>query len=216
MSETLDLYWKTSHHARQYDTSTRTVFARIYPVIADLIIDRTGITRGTCLDVGSGPAPLAIALALRSDLQIMALDTSPTMQSLMVQNIRALNLDTRIVPLLCDVHTIPIADETCDLVVSRGSYHFWNDLSTAIREIYRVLKPGGTAHIGGGYGSLKIKNDVLARRKEQGIMYDSGCSTNTRFSKVGVGEIESSLITAGIRDHRIINDDSGFWILFHK
>lgn len=44
----------------------------------------------------------------------------------------------------------PVGDEAFDLVVSRESYHFWQNLPTAFTEILRVMKPGGTAYIGGG------------------------------------------------------------------
>lgn len=82
MTETSDPFWKTGEDARQYDTYARTTFARVYPVIANQILERTGITKGTCLDVGSGPALLAIALSLLSDLRVTALDSSPAMYEL--------------------------------------------------------------------------------------------------------------------------------------
>ena len=98
----------------------------------------------------------------------MTLDSSPKMQSLVIQNIRSLDLDLRIIPLLGDVHAIPAGEETFDLVVSRGSYHFWNDLPAAFREIFRVLKPGGIAYIGGGYGSRSDQERSPYRTKRAG------------------------------------------------
>src|SRR5208337_2959340 len=89
MTDSPDPFWKTADDARQYDEFTKTTFTRIYPVIANQILDRTGITTGTCLDVGSGPAPLAIAVALLSNLRVTALDSSREMHTLAVQNVRA-------------------------------------------------------------------------------------------------------------------------------
>jgi SAM-dependent methyltransferase len=209
-------FWKTPDDARQYDEFARTTFALIYPVIANQILDRTGITTGTCLDVGSGPAPLAIALALLSDLQVTALDSSREMHALAVQNIRARGLAQRVIPVIGNVHAIPENDGAFDLVVSRGSYHFWTDLPAAFREILRVLKPGGTAYIGGGYGTSQIKAEVLAGRKERGIVDDPDHPPRTRFRKFRAGEIEESIEAAGIRHYRIISDDSGFWIMLRK
>ena len=163
MTETpLPPFWKTTDDARQYDEFTRTTFARIYPVIANQILDRTGIAKGTCLDVGSGPAPLAIAIALLSDLSVTALDSSREMHTLAMENIRARGLAQRVIPVTGDVHAIPAGDGAFDLVVSRGSYHFWSDLPAAFREIHRVMKPGGFAYIGGGYGTSQIMAEVLA------------------------------------------------------
>jgi ubiquinone/menaquinone biosynthesis C-methylase UbiE len=209
-------FWKSAADARQYDTFASTDFARIYPVIADQILGRTGVTSGTCLDIGSGPAPLALALATLSDLTITALDSSPEMFELAQKNIRLRGMEKRIVPLTGDVHAIPAPDASFNLVVSRGSYHFWDDLVVAFSEIRRILKPGGIAYIGGGYGSSRIRDEVLAHRKERGIVDDADHPVRTRFRKFKAGEIEESIQKAGITDYRIISDDSGFWIVIRK
>jgi len=216
MSSPADPFWKSAAEARQYDTFANTDFARIYPVIADQILDRTGISEGTCLDIGSGPASLALALAALSDLRITALDSSPEMFDLARKNIRLKNREDQVVPLTGDVHAIPTADATFNLVISRGSYHFWDDLVVAFSEIRRVLKPGGMAYIGGGYGSSRIRDEVLASRKERGIIDDPAHPVRSRFRKFKAGEIEDSIRRAGITDYRIINDDSGFWIVIKK
>jgi ubiquinone/menaquinone biosynthesis C-methylase UbiE len=209
-------FWKTAADARQYDTFANTDFARIYPVIANQILDRTGITEGTCIDIGSGPAALALALATLSVLKVTALDSSPEMFELAQKNIRLRGMDDQVVPVTGDVHAIPAADATFNLVVSRGSYHFWDDLVVAFSEIRRVLKPGGIAYIGGGYGSSLIRDEVLAHRKERGIVDDAAHPTRIRFRKFRAGEIEASIEAAGISDYQIINDDTGFWIVIQK
>ncbi|MFA5221367.1 MAG: class I SAM-dependent methyltransferase [Methanoregula sp.] len=216
MIETTDPFWKTADDARQYDEFTKTTFARIYPVIANQILERTGITKGTCLDLGSGPASLAMALALLSDLRVIALDSSPEMFTLAQKNIQDRCMEDMVVPVMGDVHTIPATDATFDLVVSRGSYHFWNNLTLAFREIRRVLKPGGMAYIGGGYGTARIRDEVLAGRKERGIVDDPDHPARTRFRKFRTGEIEASIEAAGINKYRIISDDSGFWMVFTR
>ena len=161
-------------------------------------------------------APLAIAIALLSDLRVTALDSSREIHALALQNIRARDLARRVIPVIGDVHAIPAGDGAFDLVVSRGSYHFWHDLPTAFQEINRVLKPGGAAYIGGGYGNSLIKAEVLAGRKERGIVDDPDHPARTRFRKFRAGEIEASIEAAGISDYRIISDDSGFWMVIRK
>ena len=216
MTENRIIFDNTLDNARKYDDFTKTTFNHVYPLIAGQILKRTGITNGICLDVGSGPGPLAIAIVLRSNLQIMALDNSSQMLSCMMPNVHALNLDARIIPLLGDVHAIPVADETFDLVISRGSYHFWNDLPTAFREVHRVMKPGGKGYIGGGYGSLEIQNEVFTGRKERGIVDNPNYPTRIRFRKFRIDNIEASIKAVDIEDYQIINDDSGFWMLLSK
>lgn len=38
---------------------------------------------------------------------------------------------------------MPFRDEQFDVVLSSSSFHFWPDRSRALREIRRVLRPGG-------------------------------------------------------------------------
>ena len=203
-------------NTRQYDELTRTRSASIYPIIANQILERTGITSGACLDVGSGPALLAIALAWISNLQVTALDTSPEMFARARENIHRSHMDDRVVPVTWDIHAIPAADATFSLVVSRSSYHSWADLPTAFREIHRVLRPGGNAYIGEGYGSAAIRDEVLAGRNEQWLADDPDPYARAGYRKFRRGEIEAAMGSAGIPEYRIINDNSGFWILFRK
>ncbi|HIF6276907.1 TPA: class I SAM-dependent methyltransferase, partial [Raoultella ornithinolytica] len=39
--------------------------------------------------------------------------------------------------------TLPFADASFDVVISRYSAHHWHDVGQALREVKRVLKPGG-------------------------------------------------------------------------
>jgi len=66
--------------AGDMNSIAKTLFAPVYPMIAKQAIQRFGITTGTCIDLGSGPASLSIAIANASDLQVIALDLSEEMQ----------------------------------------------------------------------------------------------------------------------------------------
>lgn len=202
--------------AIRYDYLARSVFAQIYPVIAGQILERTGIRNGICVDIGSGPGPLSMALVGSSNLSLIALDTSAKMQSLLMKNARIQNLSGRICSIIGDVHRIPLTEGSCDLVVSRGSYHFWKNLPIAFNEIHRVLRGGGVAYIGGGYGSLEIKNAVNLQKKEKSGEYEMETAPGVRFRKYGPGEIEDNIRSAGIDNYKIINDESGFWMIFYR
>jgi SAM-dependent methyltransferase len=49
------------------------------------------------------------------------------------------NIETKV----CDAHELPFADGSFDLVTSRFGVMFFADTPAALREIKRVLKPGG-------------------------------------------------------------------------
>jgi SAM-dependent methyltransferase len=137
-------------------------FAPIYPYLARKIKGRFNITYGICVDLGSGPASLAIAMARITDLTIFSLDVQPGMADVARQNIAEAGLSSRIHAVTADVCRMPFEDNSVDLMVSRGSIFFWEDRVAAFREIYRVIKPGGVAYCGGGLGNDAIREQVIA------------------------------------------------------
>ncbi len=150
----------------EYEVIARKVFAPIYPVIAAEILKKTGISKGKCLDMGTGPGYLGLEIARITSLEVWLADISPEMLAYAQQNIMNRKLDRQVHTVWADVHQLPFADESIDLVVSRGSVFFWDDLHRAFSEIYRVLKPNGMTYIGGGFGSEKLKRDIERKMRE--------------------------------------------------
>jgi len=141
------------HHAGadSYHAFVQKRLKKTYLLTARRFILESGITKGICLDIGCGSGELEIALARISDLKIIGVDIDPSMIELAKKQVRAAGLSARISFVAADVHDLPFKDRFADLVVSRGSLIFWKDKVKALREIYRVLKPGGYALLGGRY-----------------------------------------------------------------
>jgi ubiquinone/menaquinone biosynthesis C-methylase UbiE len=92
---------------------------------------------------------------------VYSVDIQEKMTKVALRNIVEAGLSSRVRAVTADVCKMPFDDDSVDLVVSRGSLPFWEDRSAAFREIYRVLKPGGSAYVGGGFGSTRIKSRVM-------------------------------------------------------
>nr|WP_303715839.1 class I SAM-dependent methyltransferase [Methanoculleus marisnigri] len=212
MHEKQDKFDKTG--AGGMDEIAKTLFAPIYPVIAQDIIDRFGITEGICIDIGSGPASLAIAIAARSSLSVIALDSSGDMHEVASKNIAGAGLSNRIRLLQGDVHDIPLADDTADLIVSRGSMFFWDDIHTAFREIYRVLRPGGKTCIGGGFGNKELRDAISAEMIRRNPDWKKFNRKN--ISPENVERFRTMLNEIGVPSFEILHGDRGFWIVLSK
>lgn len=189
------------------------IFAPIYPVIAARIVEESGIRKGICLDLGCGIASLGIALAELTELQVCGVDFSGKMCRLSRNKACRHSLSARVAPLQADVHELPFGDCCADLIVSRGSVFFWNDLLLAFSEIARVLSSGGQAWVGGGFGTGKLKNEI----SEKMASIDPQWKTDSK--KRLSSETRQAIQAAGRQTGltcRTVQDDSGFWVVLSK
>jgi ubiquinone/menaquinone biosynthesis C-methylase UbiE len=143
------------------------LFSEVYPYIADYITEKYGFISGNCLDIGAGAGSLGIALAKITNLNVVSLDNDPAAIDVIVKNILFERLAHRMMVVKSDVHDMPFPDNSFNLIVSRGSVFFWDNLPGALKEMYRILKPGGKIFCGGGLGSPEI-----SRRIQQTITSD--------------------------------------------
>jgi ubiquinone/menaquinone biosynthesis C-methylase UbiE len=205
---------------KRMDKLAKVAFAQAYPLIARQITDKYGITQGTCIDIGSGPASLAIALAEITELKIYALDISPEMQRIADTNIAEKKLESRILTMVADVHNIPFNDNSIDLVVSRGSIFFWEDRPAAFEEIYRILRPGGVAYCGGGFGSEEMKENVASIiNTSSEITEDEREAWNRQVKKnlrkVTVKQFQDELSKAQVPG-KVAMENAGLWVRIFK
>ncbi|MBM9615533.1 class I SAM-dependent methyltransferase [Desulfobulbus rhabdoformis] len=205
-------------NAKQFDAIARTVFAPVYPVIAEQIIFHTGITRGTCLDLGCGSGYLGAAVARKTKLDMVFLDQSPEMLKLCARTIDENGLRGRAGLLPGDTGSIALPDGSVDLVISRGSIFFWEDLPQAFREIKRVLAPGGKTFIGGGFGNALLKQSIRLQMAERNQGKDQfGQKMRTNLGAEMRNRFEKNLHQAGISNYSILHDeDIGLWIMMEQ
>lgn len=85
-------------------------------------------------------------------------DISPGMVEVATRNARELGLDVD--GKVIDAETLPFNDDTFDLVVGHAVLHHIPDLDLSLREIVRVLKPGGRFVFA---GEPTAKGDRIAR-----------------------------------------------------
>ena len=64
-------------NALEYDAIASGVFAPLYPVVAEAILERTGVVSGRMLDVGCGGGHLGFAVMERAPFEGWLVDVSP-------------------------------------------------------------------------------------------------------------------------------------------
>lgn len=134
-----------------YDDIVQTLLLRCAALAGEETLD---LSSSRVLDAGCGPGGMSIALVKRTSVfEIGLLDLRENALEKASQRIKDIAPETNITIYNADVHSIPVEDDTFDLVISRGSQRFWRDQLCAFREIRRVMKAKGIAYIGGGRGS---------------------------------------------------------------
>jgi ubiquinone/menaquinone biosynthesis C-methylase UbiE len=198
----------------RFDVIAEEVFFPIYAVLAQQIVERTGITSGACLDVGSGGGHLGLSLAKITELDVVLLDKLPLAVEIAETRIAAWGMGNQVATLLGDVHQIPAVDNTFDLIISRGSYPFWDDRQKGLGEIYRVLKPGGMTYVGGGFGTSELSRRIFAemeRRDSEWVNFRKRMAEENRKEKA-IRFLQGARIPA----FDVIDDHRGLWIVISK
>jgi len=150
--------------------------APVYAPLAEEIAEKLALAgkQGIGIDVGSGPGTLIVELCKRTKLHWINADINPHFFPYFFAKAEAAGFGGRVSAVRADACALPFRDALADVVVSRGSFHFWPDTQKGLAEIYRVLKPGGVAYIGRGLPE-RMPLDVAGRirsKQGKGMKYD--------------------------------------------
>jgi len=159
---------------------------------AEAILAATGVTRGYALVYGCGTGRLALELAKRTDLQIVAVDENPNNVTAATKLLdEAGLLGPRVIVEQIDLTRLPYADYFANLIVSENLLaEDWQP--PAPDELARVLKPcGGVACFGRPEGGGLFAQDL---------------------NPAGV---EASLAAAGAFDVGL-NEQHGVWLVVER
>jgi len=96
------------------------------------------------LDIATGTGDLAINLAETGASRIVGLDISSGMLEIGKQKINKKGLDAKIEMILGDSEKMPFEDNAFDAITVAFGVRNFETLENGLKEIYRVLKPGGT------------------------------------------------------------------------
>ena len=106
-------------------------------------IARLQLPPASCvLEIGCGAGFLSTALA-HAGYSVTAIDPAPAMLTLTRQNAARRGLASRLRVMGGDAHALPFAPECFHVVVALGVIPWLHEESAAVKEMGRVLKPGG-------------------------------------------------------------------------
>lgn len=188
------------------------LWAKIYPYLAAQIMENYLRDFGTVLELGPFSGGISVALArLHSKLDITIADESSEVLEYLSQEISASGLAGKIGVEKTKIDQLAFDGSQFDLVIFRGAFFFLDQKGIILLEVFRVLKEGGIAFVGGGFGKgtpiefineiadeSRVLNDRLGRR---------------RFSTTELGEM---IRESGLTDKCKIEEAGGVWLNIRK
>jgi SAM-dependent methyltransferase len=192
----------------------------VYTRLADYLVERFDLAErpGIGIDLGGGPGDLVFELAARTkQFYWVNADINTWYAEPFSRDALKREAAHRASFVFADAKTLPFRDGYADLVVSRGSYQFWGNLEAGLREVHRVLRPGGQAFIGRGFPPTMPEDEVRSLREKRlvgGPKYDpdkDAAEFKAIMGRLGVSDFET------IR-HKP-SDESlnyGVWLRFRK
>jgi len=137
------------------------------------------ITEGKCLLIcpndSGGVQGLQQGFVETTDLEITALYPSDKAVGEAEKRIREAKLSERITCEAGTLDALPFEEASFDLIAGTGPVLIWGEREKKMREVYRVLRPGGVAFIGGRYLGMpdfrKVSSEDLraSAAKKRGI-----------------------------------------------
>ena len=198
----------------------RTVYGRIYQERARRAIaclDGVDLCSGApVLEIGCGPGVITTAMA-RKGFTVWAIDSLQEM----VERTRAMThragLGSRVFAQVGHVGDVPFADATFELVVLIGVSEWLVSLAQPLREIVRVLKPGGHLIISAdnNWPLHQVLDPVVnpalkpLKRRIGQVLRSAGWRTlRPRFHAYSLREFDHELVNAGFE--KIAGQTLGF------
>ena len=202
---------------------TSTVLQPVYTPLAAEIAYKFNLAekKGIAIDLGSGPGDLIIEFCrITKNLHWVNADINLDYFPGFIKRASDAGFGSRVSAMYADAVDLPFRDNYAEIIVSRGSFQIWEDLSKGLSEVYRVLRPGGTAYIGRGFSTdLPVEVAMNIRRKQnkdgKGLKYDVDETAE---------KMKSIMKELNIQDFSIIipkpegseNIKYGFCLEFHK
>ena len=150
-----------------------------------------GFSEAVVLDLGAGAGFFSMILASLGH-DVTAVDYSLGMLDKVKSNIQNAGLEAKIYRM--DAQHLEFYDESFDAVVSRNVIWNLEEPEQAYREIYRVLKPGGTMMVADGNFYLHHHNEKYARAREEFRKKQDKTNSTHGHVRWNRGEVDFSII----------------------
>jgi ubiquinone/menaquinone biosynthesis C-methylase UbiE len=159
------------------------------PVSREVVRDIAPRPGEHVVDVGAGMGP-ATVLAAMNGASVLAVDPTPYMRRIL--GVRRLGQRRRKAIRVADgsAESIPVDDHSVDALWTVNTMHHWTNMDAAVRELARVLRPGGRL--------LLVDEDFDEPEHPAFLhMQDRRAHRARHFTEIDPAAMEAKLVAAG-------------------
>ena len=183
----------------------------VYPHLGRQIQELYGRRDGKVLEIG--PFSGVIFSLTKDSIGTSSAIASfpPGMADSYRQEAREAGLADRIQVVESDSTLGGIDTASIDLAIFRGAFFFPSIFEIDLAAIERVLKPGGIAFVGGGFGKYTPNNVLLDLGKRSREL-------NLSIGKIEITEqtLRKIVADSGLKAQTTIIEEGGLWVLIRK
>ena len=186
------------------------VVGKIYPYLIEDLKKYYNLpfANKTIAEIGTGPGFILKELQKEDFKKIIGIDISLEM---LIRAQKRIEFYKNIQLINARAENLPFKSSSFDLIISRGSVFFWNDLNKAFKEIYRVLNDDGFLLIGGGYG-ISTPENIINQIQD----YMKRKISKNEKPKVKIDNLIEIMQKIGGHCEIINKPKHGFWISWKK
>ena len=183
----------------------------IRPFLTRQVEELYGRRNGNILEIGPFSG-LIFALAQKKVGQSFSIAAFPQAAIRMYrQEARKHGLEDRVRIVESDSSLMGIADDSVDLAIFRGALFFPILFQVEFGAIYRVLRPGGIAFVGGGFGKhtpAEVISEIGKRSEE--------LNASMGRVRVTVDSVREQVRLSNLEGKCEITTDGGLWVVMRK
>ncbi len=159
-----------------------------------------------------GPFSGGIAKGLPSltpGFRVVVADESPDLFAPLLKEIYKTPHAQRILFKTSPLSPLTFMDQSFDLVIFRGAFFFLH--AAILHEIYRVLRPGGLAIMGGGYGSITppvLIEEIAEESKRLNLLLGKRWITEE--------DLTAMINETSFQEEAEISKEGGLWVILRK
>lgn len=188
------------------------LWVKVYPYLVMQIMEGYRRDSGSVLELGPFSGGISLELArIYPKLEITIADESPEVVEYIEKKLSASGLATKIAVKKTGLNNLAFGDCQFELVIFRGAFFFLGEKENLLREIFRVLKKGGLAFVGGGYGK-GIPQQVIDEITEESRVL------NERLGRrwFNIKELEELARKSQLTNNCKIIEEGGVWLNIRK